>query len=385
METKDLDLNKTRDEINNIDRQIIELFKQRMNASKNVALYKMEHSLPVLDAARERKLLSNICEMAGEEFENYALSLYGTMLDVSKSYQHKLISSTPELYTQINNSLESTQKLFPTREKVACQGVEGAYSQIAAGKLFELPQIKYYKSFENVFCAIESGECKYGVLPIENSTAGSVKKVYELMLRHNFHIVRSVRLKIDHNLLVKPGVKMCKIREIISHEQAINQCTSFLSSMPDVKVTVVENTAVAAKTVAESDRQDIAAISSRSCAELYGLDNIASSIQDMGNNYTRFICIAKDMEIYPGSDKITLMVVTRNRPGELYRVLSCFNVLGIDMTKLESCPIPDRDFEFMFYFDFNISVYSPKLKELLCELEARGERFKLLGVYNEMI
>lgn len=385
MDDKKLDLEDIRKEINEIDADIITLFKRRMHAAGCVAEYKKEHGYPVYDAARERKLLAKICEMSGESLENYALNLYSTMLDVSRSYQHKLISPDSALYSSIENALGSTDKLFPCRANVACQGVEGAYSQIAAGKLFDLPQIKYYKNFDSVFTAIESGECRYGVLPIENSTAGSVKKVYELMLRHNFHIVRSLRLKIDHNLLVKPGVKMCKINEIVSHEQAINQCAGFIASMPGVKVTIVENTAVAARMVAESDRSDLAAISSRSCAEIYGLDCIASSIQDMGNNYTRFICIAKNMEIYPGADKITLMVVTRNRPGELYRVLSCFNVLGIDMTKLESCPIPDRDFEFMFYFDFTVSVYSPKLKELLCELEARGERFKLLGAYTEMI
>ena len=151
-----------------------------------------------------------------------------------------------------------------------------------------------------------------------------------------------------------------------------------------VKITVAENTALAAKTVAESGRNDIAAISSRFCAELYGLDCIASAIQDTGNNHTRFICISKDEEVFPGADKITLMLVTPNKPGTLYHVLSCFNSLGINMTKLESCPIPERDFEVMFYFDFSVSVYSDTLKKLLCELEARGEKFRLLGAYSEM-
>jgi chorismate mutase/prephenate dehydratase len=223
------------------------------------------------------------------------------------------------------------------------------------------------------------------VLPIENSTAGSVKKVYELMINHKFHIVRSARLKIDHNLLVNKGVKLSEIKEIISHEQAINQCAAFLKRLPSVKVTVVANTAVAAKSVAESTRLDLAALSSRFCAELYGLDALESSVQDMGNNYTRFICISKSPEVYPGADKISLMLVTPNKPGELYRVLSCFNALGINMNKLESSPIPERDFESMFYFDFTVSVYSDALKKLLCELEARSERFRLLGAYSEII
>ncbi len=209
--------------------------------------------------------------------------------------------------------------------------------------------------------------------------------MYELILEHEFHIVRSARIKIDHNLLCRRGAKLSDIKEIVSHEQAISQCTAFLRSLGDVKITAAPNTAVAAKMVANSQRNDLAALSSRFCAELYGLENIAPSVQDMGNNYTRFICISKEPEIYPGADKLTLMLVTPNKPGALYNALSCFNALGVNMTKLESCPIPERDFESMFYFDFTVSVYSQSLERLLCELEARGERYKLLGVYSEMI
>lgn len=380
-----LDLNELRQEINDTDREIVELFKKRMAIATSVAEYKREHGLPVLDAARERALLEKISELAGEELGGYARTLYHTMMDVSKAYQHTKLNPVSEVYNEIQDSLETTPNMFPNRARVACQGVEGAYSQIATEKLFELPTIKYYPTFDSVFAAIESGECRYGVLPIENSTAGSVKKVYELMINHKFHIVKSVRLKIDHNLLAKKGAKLSDIKEIISHEQAISQSAAFLRTLPGVKVTVVANTAIAAKTVAESDRRDLAALSSRFCADLYGLDTLADAVQDMGNNYTRFICISKSPEVYPGADKISLMLVTPNKPGALYNVLSCFNALGINMSKLESCPIPERDFESMFYFDFTVSVYSDALKSLLSELEARSEKFRLLGAYSEMI
>ncbi len=380
-----LDLNELRQEINQTDKEIVELFKRRMAIAASVAEYKKQHGLAVLDAERERALLAEISDMAGEEFDVYARTLYHTMLDVSRAYQYTKINTKSEVYEAIKASLDSTDKVFPSRSQVACQGMEGAYSQIAAEKLFELPHIKYCASFDDVFSAIESGECRYGVLPIENSTAGSVKKVYELMLRHEFHIVRSVRLKIDHNLLCKKGTRLEDIKEIVSHEQAINQCGAFLRSLGNVKITIAPNTAVAAKLVANSDRRDMAALSSRFCAEIYGLQSLCPSVQDMGNNYTRFICISKTPEIYPGADKLSLMMVTTNRPGALYNVLSCFNALGINMTKLESCPIPERDFEFMFYFDFTVSVYSDNLERLLCELEARGERYKLLGAYSEII
>ena len=380
-----LDLQNLRQEINETDKDIVDLFKKRMNIAASVAEYKKQNGLPVLDAARERALLTRISDMAGEEFDVYARTLYHTMLDVSRAYQYTKLGGGSEVCKSIKAALEATDKVFPSRARVACQGVEGAYSQIATEKLFELPAIDYYTSFDGVFDAIEQGKCDYGVLPIENSTAGSVKKVYELMLGHEFHIVRSVRLKIDHNLLSKKGARLENIKEIISHEQAISQCGAFLRSLGDVKITVAPNTAVAAKTVAQSGRDDIAALSSRFCAELYGLENLAPSVQDMGNNYTRFICISKNAEIYPGADKLSLMMVTPNKPGALYHVLSCFNALGINMTKLESCPIPERDFESMFYFDFTVSVYSDHLERLLCELEARGERYKLLGAYSEII
>ena len=381
----ELDLTKLREEINETDEQIVELFKKRMAIAAGVAEYKKEHGLPVLDAARERALLERISEMAGEEFDGYARTLYHTMMDVSKAYQQTRLNPDSSIYNEIKDSLDTTPKIFPDRAKVACQGVEGAYSQIATEKLFELPTIRYYSTFDSVFTAIEQGECRYGVLPIENSTAGSVKKVYELMLHHKFHIVKSVRLKIDHNLLAKRGTSLSDVKEIISHEQAISQSAAFLRSLPNVKVTVVANTAIAAKTAAESDRRDLAALSSRYCAELYSLDTLAASVQDMGHNYTRFICISKTPEVYPGADKISLMLVTPNKPGALYNVLSCFNALGINMTKLESCPIPERDFESMFYFDFTVSVYSDTLKNLLCELEARSEQFRLLGAYSEIV
>lgn len=151
---------------------------------------------------------------------------------------------------------------------MACQGVEGAYSQIVCDGLFKLPSILYFNSFEHVFRAVEAGMCQYGVLPIENSTAGSVNAIYDLMLSHSFSIVRSARLRVCHCLLAKPGAVSDDIREIYSHEQALSQCSEYLSGLSGVKITAVENTAAAAKLVSESDRTDIAALSSRSCGSI---------------------------------------------------------------------------------------------------------------------
>ena len=243
----------------------------------------------------------------------------------------------------------------------------------------------YFKNFEAVFTAIEQGMCQYGILPIENSTAGSVTKVYDLMIKHNFSIVRTFRLKIDHNLLVIPGTQLSDIKTVYSHEQAINQCSEFLQSLPGVNVIPVANTAVAAEMVAKSARHDVAALSSRSCAELYGLECLAASVQDKGNNRTRFICISKNLEIYPGSDKTSIMMILPHKPGSLYRVLARLYTLGINVTKLESRPIPDREFEFMFYFDLETSIYSEEFVQLICELDELCEEFKYLGSYTEVV
>ena len=381
-----MELTELRDQIDSIDRELVELFKRRMNVSAEVAEYKRRTGMNVLDSSRERALIGKVSDLSGEEFEEYTRTLYATILDVSRSYQHKKLGDTSKLYCEINDALENTPKLFPEKAMVACQGVEGAYSQIAAERLFSAPNIMFFSDWEKVFSAIEKGMCRYGVIPIENSTAGSVKKVYDLMISRNFKIVRTVRIKIDHNLLVKPGTRLEDIKEIYSHEQAISQCASFLASLgPDIKITRVANTALAAKTVAESDRTDVASLSSRACAAQYGLKAIASAVQDNGNNHTRFICITNKLEVYPGADRTTLMLVAPHKPGSLYRILSRFNSLGINLLKLESRPIPDRDFEFMFYFDLEAPVYSQKFAQLLAELERECDEFTYLGSYLEVI
>lgn len=243
----------------------------------------------------------------------------------------------------------------------------------------------YISNFEGVFAAVDSGMCRYGVLPLENSTAGSVNKIYDLMMKYNFYIVKSLRLKVDHNLLVKPGTEAEDVKEIFSHEQAISQCSEYLKKYPNAKITVCENTAVAAKLVASSERTDVAAISSRNCASLYGLKCIDSAIQDKENNHTRFICISKNLEIYPGSDRTSIMLAIQHKPGELYKILSRFYSLGINLTKLESRPIPERDFEFMFYFDLETSVYSEEFFRIINELGTSCEQFKYLGSYVEVV
>ena len=380
-----MDLKELRGQIDEIDDQLVKLFCQRMDIAAQVAQYKKEQGLPILMPAREREKLQDVSQKAGPEMAGYTRTLYTMLFELSRSYQSKLFGGSQALYNSITKAIDSTPKLFPQSAMVACQGVEGAYSQLACEKIFANPMILYFKTFDGVFQAIDQGLCQYGILPIENSTAGSVTKVYDLMIQHNFYIARTFRLKVDHNLLANPGAKLEDIQEIYSHEQAINQCSAFLHSLKGVNVVPVANTAVAAEMVAASGRKDVAALSSRSCMELYNLKNLAASVQDKGNNRTRFICISKNMEIYPGSDKTSIMMVLSHKPGALYKVLARIYSLGINVTKLESRPIPDREFEVMFYFDLETSIYSDQFAELMCELESLCEEFKYLGSYTEVV
>ena len=379
-----MELTEIRKEIDAVDEKLVELFSQRMALSQQVADYKKENNLPIYVPAREREKLKEVAQQAGENAP-YAKVLYSTIFELSRGCQAMRNGSISPLYERISKAIAETPNLFPQSPMVACQGVEGAYAQIACEKIFQNPDIMYFKNFDAVFNAIEQGLCKYGILPIENSTAGSVNKVYDLMTQHHCSIVRTFRLKIDHDLLANPGTKMEDIKEIYSHEQAINQCETFLKQFPGVKIIPVENTAVAAQMVAASGRTDVAAISSHSCIKLYNLSCLAANIQDKDNNRTRFICISKNLEIYPGADRTSIMMILDHEPGALYKVLARLYTLGINVTKLESRPIPDREFEFLFYFDLETSIYSQEYLQLMCQLHALCQEFQYLGSYSEVV
>ena len=382
-----MSLEELRNEIDTIDDTLVRAFAQRMEVVSRVAEEKRAQGLPTLDPARERDKLAEIAAKLPPELSQYGYALWSMLFEISRGYQNARNPQPSALRQEIQAAMANTPNLFPPSATVACQGVEGAYSQLACEKLFKHPQVMYFGSFESVFSAIENGFCDYGVLPLENSTAGSVKEIYDLMLRHSsFKIVRSTRLKIDHNLVAKKGTKLADVKEIFSHPQAISQCAAYLEKLgKDVKVTPCENTAAAAAAVAQSDRRDVAAIASYNTVALYGLERLASDIQDRSNNYTRFICISKKLEIYPGADKTSLMVVLPHRPGSLYQILGRFYSLGLNLIKLESRPLPDREFEFMFYFDLECSVYAPEMERLFRDLEEESEQCRYLGTYQEVI
>ena len=378
------DINELRDEINAIDDSIASLYEKRMQIAKAIGEYKQEKKLCVGDANRERQIINRVTKEMPEDVKLYAKQVFETLFNTSKAYQTRFVEIESSAITTLKKALAEGIDKFPTTACVACQGVAGAYSQIAADRLFPIADIMYFKDWDAVFKAVEKGLCDYGVLPIENSNAGSVNAVYDLMRKHNFYIVRSIKLRIQHYLLAKAGTQIGDIKEIFTHEQAVAQCSEFIKTLGDVKVTVVDNTARAAEMVADSTRTDIACISSHDCKDLYALSILEPNVQNNENNYTRFIAIAKKLKVYENARKISIMANLPHEAGSLNKVLNRFASLGLNLTKLESRPMSNTSFEFAFYFDLEACVESKEVQNLLAELDNTCDKFVFLGAYEEI-
>ncbi len=379
-----MELNDIRKNIDAIDDELVGLFAKRMACSAEIARTKQQTSRPIRDRARERAILNRLTAAAGEELAPYVRALYTHIFDLSRSYQSARWERQSPVMAKIEAALANTEgRRLPEHALVACQGLEGSYAQQACQRLFPYPDILYFDSFDGVFSAVEKGMCRYGILPVENSTAGSVTQVYDLMEKHRFYIAGAHRLRIEHRLMRRDGASETPIAEVVSHEQALRQCSRFFARHPEIKATPMANTAVAADFVARSDRDDLAVIASRVCADLYGLSVVGEDISDAVNNYTRFICISRRLEIYPQARKISLMLNLAHEPGALNAVVSRLALAGINLLKLESRPLPGREFEFRFFFDMAASVADPDVARLMGELEANCEHFTFLGCYDE--
>ena len=381
-----MELSEIRTKIDAVDDQLLDLFLQRMALSEEVAAYKNEHHLPILNKQREREILAKVTERAGDR-ERYAYHLYSTLFELARSRQAELVSEPTQVEEQIKAALAAGGDIFPQTGMVACQGVEGANSQVACDRILPRGNIVYVKSFSAVVAAVESGFCKFGVLPIENSSNGSVRSVYSLLQEHNLSVVRSARLCIRHELLALPGVKMEDITEIYSHEQAIGQCGKFLNGLNSVKVIPCGNTAAAAKMVAENPSAELGCICSEECAEMHGLNIIRKQIASDPDNCTRFICIARNVEVYDGADTVAVSLSIPNISGALYRLLTKFAVNGFSMTKIQSKPLPldvRKNFpeDYMFYIEFTGSIGDTKVRKLLRNLEDELNYFKFHGNFR---
>ena len=380
-----MELSEIRKEIDAVDEEMTKLFVRRMACADQVAEAKRGTGKPVLDPGREREILAKVAERVGPALESEGKLLFSTLLSVSRGRQRAQLADDGMFAKTVAEAMSATPAIFPSKANVACPGAEGGYSQQAAVAFVKFPSLFYFRDFESVFAAVEEGMCEYGVLPIENSTAGSVTQVYDLMAKHDFKIAKALKLRIRHVLLAPKGVKLADVKEIASHPHALAQCAEFLKAHQGIRSVPASNTAAAAAELAKSGRKDAAVIASRECAELYGLDILADDISDTTSNFTRFICISRKTEIYPDANKFSLMMSLSHRPGSLADILIRFGAVGVNLTKLESRPVPGSDFEFRFIFDFEASPHDVRVVKLLSSLasDPEVEHFTFLGAYAE--
>lgn len=375
-----MDLLELRNEIDKLDDELLPLLLKRMDISRQVAEYKVQNGIPVLNEQRELEILEDVASKCGEQGE-VIKTVFSAIMDASRALQHKIIGGGVELRNLISNA-KCEKNLTANGEPIACQGVQGAYSGEAAKALFPDSPIDFHKQFEDVFEAVNQNKARFGIIPVENSTAGSVHESYDLIMKYKFFIVGAYDLRVDHCLCAKPGVKFEDIENVYSHTQALSQCNIFLKNFDFTGITF-SNTAAAAKFVSESEKNNIAAICSESAAKKYGLKIIRKGIQNVTNNTTRFIVISKELVIDEDAEKISLIFSAPHRTGSLYRVLGRFSMTGLNLTKLESRPVANGRFDYYFYVDILGSVRDEQTLDLLCALSDELPEFSFLGNYYE--
>lgn len=370
-----MDLNSLRAEIDNIDNCLLKLFIQRMDISRKVAIYKKENNLPVLQGNREEEILTRIAKDSPPTIAGGSSLLFKNIMNISKELQ----------YAENSKPFKITSTKFnPFNAKiVGCQGLAGSYGESAARKLFPNANLEHYETFENVFKAVMNEEIQYGILPIENSTRGSVSETYDLMRKYNFYISARIQIPIAHCLAANDDHSLENITEVYSHEQALGQCSKFLSNN-NLNKKAILNTAVGAKMVSESTKP-IAAICSVDCAKLYNLKILEENIADVSPNFTRFICISKDAHISKDSNIISVALSIPNEEGSLYNLLTKFSINQLNLCHIESKPQADGSFNVIFYLDFTGNINDHHVAALLEELSASLNYFKFLGNYGEII
>lgn len=375
-----MDLLDLRKEIDEIDDSLIPLLLKRMDLSRQVAEYKVKNGIPVLNEQREKEILQDVQEKCGEQGDTIA-TVFAATMDASRALQHKIIGGGKELRELVEKSV-ADGSVFKEKTTVACAGIEGSYADKTALSLFSDAEIKHYKMFEDVFEAVNKGEAPFGVIPVENSTAGSVHEAYDLIIKYRFYVVGSYSLEVNHCLCAKDNTNYEDINDVYSHPQALSQCSEFLKNFDFTGVNYT-NTAAAAKFVADSNRNDVGVICSADAAKKYGLKIIKSNIQNISNNRTRFIVISKKLIIEKNADKISLIFSLPHTTGSLYRVLGRFSMTGLNLTKLESRPMENGDFSYYFYTDLLGNIRDEKTLDLMCALSSELPDFNFLGNYHE--
>lgn len=365
-----------REEINAIDEKLLPLFLARMRCTERVAEIKRKAGIPVLSPQREQEILDRVRKEAGE-YGGSAAALYAAVMSISRARQHQMLQCAGEL-----RELErSASRAMPeTLGNVVCQGVEGAYSHQAARSFFGEASLSFVPEFSQVFEAVKQGKGEFGVLPVENSAAGSVTAVYDLILKYRFFIVGAVGVKVEHCLAASDA--SAPVTKVVSHPQALSQCSEYIREH-GLETEEYSNTAAAAQYVAGERPTGMAAICSREAAEKYSLAILEEEIQNEKNNMTRFVVISKEPILPEHANKISLCFSIPHTTGSLSNVLDRFAMCGLNLTKIESRPIPGRKFEYDFYLDFTGNIHQEETLGLICALHDELPRFSFLGNYSE--
>lgn len=375
-------IDESRSEIDKIDSDILRLFEKRMKISDSIARVKMKDGLPVLNTGREQAILDKAKNSVTPEYSQYAVSLCSYIMELSRSRQHDILTAEGGIKFKFNSEI-SLARAEIASPRVAVQGVPGSYAGIAAAKMYGGCELEFVDSWDKVMCCLQDGSADYGVLPVENSTAGSVIDVYDLLLKYKYNIVKALQLPVSHCLLGVRGAVLADIKDVYTHPHAFPQCKPFFDKHCGLNKIPYCNTAIAAQTVAQMGDRTKAAIASKECAHIYGLDVLAESIQQTDDNCTRFISISKKLELHGEANKISLIFSLPHVTGSLCRTLSRFSMCGHNLTKIESRPDPKTPFEYYFYVDFIGSISSAQTANMLGALRDELPFFYFLGNYDE--
>lgn len=377
---KTLDLQEIREKLDRIDREIVSLFEERMKVVGDVAEFKITTGKQVYDGEREQQKIEDVTGMVEDSFRKQAVrELFTQMMTISRRQQYRLLA---EHGLTVKNDFQPVKSLPMDQVRVVYQGVEGAYTHEAALQYFGTAgEIYHVQSWEDVMKAVAEGEADYGVLPIENSSAGAVIDNYDLLIKYQNYIVAETFLTVNHALLGLPGASTENIETVFSHPQALMQCSQYLNSNRQWKQISLENTAVAAKKVVEEGDLSQAAVASEIAGRIYGLKVLKSSINHNKNNTTRFIILSRNPVYREDAQKVSISFELPHKSGTLYNMLSNFIYNGVNMRMIESRPIPGRNWEYRFFVDIEGNLSDCAVQNALKGISEEGLNMRVLGNY----
>ena len=368
-----------RTEIDKIDKEMTKLLEKRMNISKSISKYKMEHDMQIFHPEREKIVIEkNKGYLENKEYGDLVESYYDNLMYLSRLVQQKEIYSENNIYTKpYKNDRENLV--------VGYQGVPGSFGNEAMLKYFKnIKEAKSYEKFEDVFKAVEDGEIEYGILPVENSSTGGIGKVEDLLQEYNLYIFGEECIRISQNLVGIKGATVDDIKEVYSHPQGFEQSTKFFDKHKDYNLIPYSNTAISAKLVSDLKDKSKAAIASERAAKLYDLKIIKKDVNDLKNNYTRFIVIGRDLECDETCDKVSILFSIEDTSGGLYTVIRDIKEFGLNMSKIESRPNRNNPWNYIFFVDFDGNLFDVNIKKAINTIARSSKYFKLLGCYRDV-